>query len=142
MAWFERPQPELGTEGDVIPRRVAAILIDLVLIGIVTSAVGGVFTRIGLASVAGLLGLVITFGYYIYLEGNYGQTIGKMALGLVVVTEDGGQIDYKPAAIRTVLRIVDVLPILYLIGFVVLLVTDRTQRIGDLVANTVVVRAT
>jgi uncharacterized RDD family membrane protein YckC len=140
MAWFERPQPELGTEDQIVARRVVAILIDLILIGVVTSVLGSVLARVGLAAVGSLLALVLTFGYYIYLEGTYGQTIGKMALGLVVVTEDGGDIDYKPAAIRTVLRIVDVLPVLYLLGFIVVLVTDRKQRIGDLVANTVVVR--
>lgn len=73
--------------------------------------------------------------------GTYGQTLGKMALCLVVVTEDGGAIDYKPAAVRTLLRIVDVLPFLYVVGFVVILVTGRTQRLGDIVAVTVVVRA-
>ena len=94
-----------------------------------------------MAALGGLLGLVITFGYYIYLEGNYGQTIGKMALGIVVVTEAGDHIEYREATIRTVLRIVDVLPFLYLVGFIVVLITDRKQRIGDLVADTVVVRA-
>jgi uncharacterized RDD family membrane protein YckC len=141
MTWFERPRPEVGTEDQIVARRVVAILIDLVLIGVVTSVLGGVLVRVVPAGVASLLGLVLSFGYYIYFEGTYGQTIGKMALGLVVVTEDGGDIDYGPAAIRTVLRIVDVLPLLYLLGFVVVLVTDRKQRIGDLVANTVVVRA-
>lgn len=140
MAWFEQPRPKLGTEGDVIPRRVGAILIDLILLGVVTSAFSGVLGRVGLATVASFVGLLLSFGYYIYLEGEYGQTIGKMALGLAVVTEDGDQIGYGEAAIRTVVRIVDVLPILYLLGFIVMLVTDRKQRIGDIAANTVVVR--
>lgn len=138
MAWFERPRPKLGSEGDVIGRRVAAIIVDLILLGVITSAVG---SALGPGGLTGAIGLVITFGYYIYLEGNYGQTLGKMALGLVVVTEDGNDIDYRPAAIRTLLRVVDVLPVLYLIGFILILVTDRKQRLGDIVADTVVVRA-
>jgi len=141
MGMFERPQPELDTEGDVVARRVVAVLIDLILVGIVTSALGSVLVRSGLGAVAGLVGLLISFGYYIYLEGNYGQTLGKMALGLVVVTEEGEAIDYGPATVRTVLRLVDVLPVLYLVGFVLVLVTDRKQRLGDIVADTVVVRA-
>ena len=111
------------------------------LIGIATSILGSILAQARLAALGGLLGLVITFGYYIYLEGNYGQTIGKMALGIVVVTEAGDHIEYREATIRTVLRIVDVLPFLYLVGFIVVLITDRKQRIGDLVADTVVVRA-
>lgn len=141
MAWFERPQPELGTEGDVVWRRAVAVIIDIVLIAIVNGAISGVLSRAGLAVLGGVVALAISFGYYIYLEGNYGQTIGKMALGVVVVTEDGGPIDYRPAAIRTVLRIVDILPFLYLVGIVAVLLTDREQRLGDIVADTVVVRA-
>jgi len=141
MAWFERPQPEMGTESDVIWRRVVAIIIDVVLIGVVSTVIIGVLGQIRLAVLGNLFGLIIGFGYYIYLEGTYGQTIGKMALDIVVVTEDGGPIDYGPAAIRTLLRIVDILPAFYLIGFVAMLVTDRKQRLGDIVADTVVVRA-
>lgn len=138
MAWFERPRPNTGTEGDVIARRVVAILVDLILIGVITSIVGG---ALGPGRATGVVGLLITFGYYIYLEGTYGRTLGKMALGLVVVTEGGGPVDYEAAAIRTLLRLVDVLPVFYLVGFVVMLLTDRTQRVGDIVADTVVVRA-
>ncbi|MGB9930196.1 RDD family protein [Haloarcula amylolytica] len=141
MAWFERPQPEMGTEGDVIWRRVVAIIIDIVLIGVISSVISGILSQVRLAVLGSLLGLLIGFGYYIYLEGTYGQTIGKMALDIVVVTEDGDPIDFGPAAIRTLLRIVDVLPAFYLIGFVAVLVTDRKQRLGDIVADTVVVRA-
>jgi uncharacterized RDD family membrane protein YckC len=141
MAWFDRPQPEMGTEGDVVLRRIVAIIIDIVLIGIVTSVISGVLAQIRLAALGSLIGLVIGFGYYIYLEGTYGQTIGKMALDIVVVTEDGGPIEYGPAAIRTLLRIVDILPAFYLVGFIAMLVTDRKQRLGDIVADTIVVRA-
>ncbi|EMA12209.1 RDD domain-containing protein [Haloarcula marismortui ATCC 33800] len=131
----------MGTEGDVIWRRVVAIIIDIVVIGIVSSAIAGILSQIRLAALGSLIGLVLGFGYYIYLEGTYGQTIGKMALDIVVVTEDGDPIDFGPAAIRSLLRIVDVLPAFYLIGFVAVLVTDRKQRLGDIVADTVVVRA-
>ena len=141
MAWFERPRPEMGTEGDVIWRRIVAIIIDIVLIGVVSSAITGILGQMRLAVLGSLLGLLIGFGYYIYLEGTYGQTIGKMALDIVVVTEDGDPIEFGPAAIRTLLRIVDVLPAFYLIGIVAVLVTDRKQRLGDIVADTVVVRA-
>ncbi|KOX95274.1 hypothetical protein AMS69_02640 [Haloarcula rubripromontorii] len=131
----------MGTEGDVVWRRIVAIVIDVVLIGVVSSAITGILGQVRLAFLGSLLGLLIGFGYYIYLEGTYGQTIGKMALDIVVVTEDGDPIEYGPAAIRTVLRIVDALPAFYLIGIVAVLVTDRKQRLGDIVADTVVVRA-
>lgn len=141
MAWFDRPQPKMGTEGDVIWRRAVAVIIDIILVGIVTSILSGILAQARLAALGGLVGLVITFGYYIYLEGAYGQTIGKMALDIVVVAEGGDPIDYRPATIRTILRIIDVLPIFYLLGIILVFVTDRNQRLGDIAADTIVVRA-
>lgn len=141
MAWFERPEPQLGTEGEVIWRRAVAVIIDMILLGIVSAVLGGVLVQARLGPVVGLVGLVISFGYYIYFEATYGQTIGKMALDIVVVTEEGDPIEYGPATIRTILRVIDSLPFLYLVGIIVVYITDREQRIGDLAANTIVVRA-
>jgi uncharacterized RDD family membrane protein YckC len=44
-------------------------------------------------------------------------------------------------AIRTILRLVDSLPFLYLLGFIVIMVTPRRQRLGDLAGGTTVARA-
>lgn len=141
MALFERPRPDLGTEGDVVWRRAFAVIMDSIIIAVVTSVFGLVLAQARLAILGGLVGLLIGFGYYIYFEGTYGQTIGKMALNIVVVTEDGDAVDYRAATIRTLLRVVDALPAFYLVGIAVVFATDREQRIGDLVADTVVVRA-
>ena len=55
--------------------------------------------------------LIIVFAYYALLEGYLGQTAGKMLLGIKVVREDNGEVPgLGAAAIRTLLRIVDVLP--------------------------------
>jgi uncharacterized RDD family membrane protein YckC len=141
MAWFDRPQPQLETEGDVIWRRVVAVIIDVILVGIVVTPISSAVFGGPLSTAASLLTMILTFAYYIFLEGNYGQTIGKMALGIVVVTEDGDPIEYEKAAIRTVLRIVDILPAFYIVGLILVLVTDKKQRLGDLAADTIVVRA-
>lgn len=124
--------------GDVILRRVAAIRIGVILPGIVTLIIGFPLVDTRVAALGSLVGLPISFAYYIYPEGNYGQTLGKMALDLVVVTVDGEPADYEAATIRTVMQVIDVLPVLYLFGFVLVLVTDRKQRLGDLAADTVV----
>ena len=56
--------------------------------------------------------LIIVFAYYALLEGYLGQTAGKMLLGIKVVREDNGEVPgLGAAAIRTLLRIVDVLPL-------------------------------
>jgi len=141
MVTFERPHPELGTEGDVILKRVLALIIDTVLfvvtLGILTSIVGVISQT--LSSLLTGLGTVLFFAYFIYFEAEYGQTIGKMVLKIVVVTEDGAPLSYRESIIRTLLRIIDALPFFYLIGLVAILLTDRKQRLGDIVADTVVV---
>lgn len=64
-----------------------------------------------------------------------------MALGIVVATEDGGAVHSKPVTVRTIRRIMDPLPFLFDLRLGFILVTDRTQRRGDIVADTVVVPA-
>jgi uncharacterized RDD family membrane protein YckC len=137
-------------EGDLIGRRVAAALIDgivvfllFVLIGLAT---GEAETSDSSASVElegvetvvwGLLG----FAYYFATEARWGRTLGKRLLGVRVARLDGTPADAGPVAIRTLLRIIDVLPFLYLIGFTVMLTAGKgRQRLGDLAAGTAVVR--
>jgi uncharacterized RDD family membrane protein YckC len=141
MVSLERPQPELGTEGDVVFKRIAAFLIDAILF----SVVFGIFSNI-VAAISEILGLlvgglsiVLFFAYFIYFEAEYGQTFGKMLMNIMVVTEDGNPIDYRESAIRTVLRVVDALPFFYIVGLAAIYLTDRNQRLGDLLADTVVV---
>ena len=140
MALFERPKPQMGTQGDVVPRRVGAFLVDLIVI----SVVGGLLTAaLGIEALAsGALLTLLYLLYFIGFEGAYGKTPGKHLLGLVVVTERGEPCEYRAATIRTLLRLIDGLPgALYLVGLVAIYLTDDRQRLGDLAADTVVVRA-
>ena len=70
--------------------------------------------------------------YFIALEGNYGQTVGKMAVRIKVVREDGTKIDYTDAVVRNVLRIIDLIPyfIPYLLGAILIWMSDKKQRLG------------
>jgi len=72
------------------------------------------------------------------MEGLVGATIGKMVLGMRVTKVDGSPCDLQAALIRNILRIVDALPF-YLIGAILVWTSSRRQRLGDRVANTVVV---
>ena len=86
--------------------------------------------------------LTIWMGYYFISEWLLGATPGKWLTGLTVRTVDGGRIGARPAFIRTLLRIVEVNP--FLIGAlpaaICILASERRQRIGDMLAGTVVVR--
>ena len=76
--------------------------------------------------------------YQTVFEGYYGRTVGKAARGLVIVTEDGEPVSWSGAILRNILRLVDALPALYIIGIVAASVSDHNQRVGDIVGSTVV----
>jgi uncharacterized RDD family membrane protein YckC len=87
-----------------------------------------------------IIGVVLSLAYFILLEGLWGATLGKLATNLRVVREiDGATIDWSAAIIRNLFRVIDCL-VLYILGFIVICLTSKHQRIGDLVAGTVVVR--
>jgi uncharacterized membrane protein SpoIIM required for sporulation/uncharacterized RDD family membrane protein YckC len=84
---------------------------------------------------------LILWGYYVTFEAVWdGQTPGKRLLGLRVVRTGGGGVDIGASAARNLIRIVDFLPFGYFVGMVSLVANQRNQRLGDLVAGTIVVR--
>ena len=139
---MERPTHEPETHTDTFWARVGAVVVDAVLVGIVAGSVAGLFAAspVRSASVSSGLGAVFTFAYFTYMEATYGQTLGKKLLGIVVVTKGGGPCETGDAVVRNLLRFVDALPFAYLLGGIVLLVSDDDQRLGDLAADTVVAR--
>jgi uncharacterized RDD family membrane protein YckC len=88
---------------------------------------------------------LIWFGYFIFFEWRWnGQTPGKRWLKLRVIREDGRPITFWEAAIRNLLRTLDMMPMVvvpfYSIGLVSVFISKRDQRVGDMFANTVVIR--
>jgi uncharacterized RDD family membrane protein YckC len=91
------------------------------------------------------LGTVLYFAvsmlYSILAEWLWqGQTVGKRLLGIRVMDRDGLPIHMSQIVVRNLLRPVDMLPAFYLLGGLVALGSRYGQRVGDLAANTVVVR--
>jgi uncharacterized RDD family membrane protein YckC len=93
-----------------------------------------------LAYAFGLIYLFFSLGSFVYFGASElflrGQTVGKRRLGIRVVQANGFALLPGSVLLRTVFRVLDHLPVLW----VVPLVTKRSQRIGDLVAGTIVVR--
>jgi uncharacterized RDD family membrane protein YckC len=88
-----------------------------------------------------ILVFVLNIGYPIALEWMLrGQTIGKRVFGLRVIDATGKRLELTQIMLRNLLRFVDLLPLLYLVGGASLVLTKRCQRLGDMVANTVVIR--
>ncbi len=80
-------------------------------------------------------------GYFIFWEMvTNGRSPGKAAIGLRVVRRDGMPIDFRSSFTRNVMRIVDMLPIDYVVGLISIIVSPSGERLGDHVAGTIVIR--
>ena len=53
---------------------------------------------------------------------------------------NGEKVDFLSAFVRNQFRIIDSLPTLYILGILLILVTTENQRLGDMIASTVVVK--
>jgi uncharacterized RDD family membrane protein YckC len=83
---------------------------------------------------------VISIAYGVLLEWAWrGQTIGKRLLRLRVMDADGLRLQFHQVLLRNLLRFVDCLPALYLVGGLASFFSRRAQRLGDIAASTVVV---
>jgi len=85
------------------------------------------------------IGLVVL--YFTAAEASTGRTLGKALAGLVVRTERGGPIAFWQALVRSLLRPVDELPAFYLLGLALVVTGRRPQRLGDRLAQTLVLRS-
>lgn len=139
----------------LLSRMLAWLIDSLVIVGIVTvAAMVIMFAGAALPGFASALFIVAWFlvdwGYYILLETAWsGQTLGKKALGLRVIQESGVRISFVHAALRNLARPFDRLPALffgmagpgfYAIGGACAFLSQSHQRLGDMLAGTVVVR--
>ncbi len=127
--------------------RALAWAVDVAALGTAAYVIGKAADSFGSLSAdwAGALSAVLfflaTIGYGIVLEWRWrGQTLGKRLLRLRVVDAQGLRLQFPQVALRNLLRLVDMLPLVYLVGGTASLLTRRCQRLGDLAANTVVAR--
>ena len=86
--------------------------------------------------------LFIIFAYLILMEAYVGWTVGKRILGMRVVDGSGNKIGLSKSVIRNLLRFVDGLPALNILGIILIATSPRGQRFGDRVAKTYVIRQT
>lgn len=110
-----------------------------------TSLGGALFSRLSYYRV--WVSALIIFAYFCLFWGYYaafealwkGQTPGKRWAGIRVIKDSGRPIDAFEAIARNFLRIIDFFPAFYGAGIVTMLLTSKNQRLGDLVAGTIVV---
>ncbi|NPV91619.1 MAG: RDD family protein [Firmicutes bacterium] len=139
--------PQMGAQlvGAGVGIRGVATIIDGILfmiLGFIMALMFGTTSSTGfeLSGAPAFLLMIIGLLYFVLLEGTIGATLGKLLLGLRVVKTDGRKCDIVGSLIRNLLRIVDALPFLYIVGMITIWVTKRKQRVGDLAAGTLVVK--
>jgi len=120
--------------------RAIAFIIDFIILIIIGG--GLAFLLVGVDTTGNLVVGLITMLYFILLEAYAGgQTLGKKLVNIKVVNDDGSDLTLVGSVIRNVLRIIDALPVFYIIGIILIVVTDENQRLGDIVGNTHVVKS-
>ncbi len=98
-----------------------------------------------IASIAAAIYTVSSFfifwGYFIFFEMVWnGQTPAKRVLGLRTIREGGFELGFFASVARNLVRIADMVPLFYLVGFVSMISNKKRKRLGDFVAGTLVIR--
>jgi uncharacterized RDD family membrane protein YckC len=122
--------------------QAAAGLALLVVVGLSSwvSGLAWAAARPWIMSVLVLGGFILYYAYFAVFEITWnGQTPGKRLVGLRVIHASGRPVSAWEAILRNVVRIADQMPAIYAIGIVSVFLTERSQRLGDLAAGTVVV---
>lgn len=138
--------------------RFTAALVDLILLGIVAVLIAlpfGLIASVELIATGRIdwvgsflfgpmtaLPVLLALAYFSYFESTSGQTPGKSAVGIRVISlATQRPPDLSHALIRNIIRVLDWLPAFYLLGYMIADSSPRSQRLGDQVAGTIVVRA-
>jgi uncharacterized RDD family membrane protein YckC len=143
-----------------IGSRIVAVIIDYIIIWLIMliitlplgmsaaffSLVSGMANPMLLVSAMALIAavaaihVVVLILYFSYFESTTGQTPGKRMMKIKVVKTGGKSLNFTDAFIRTLFRIIDQIGA-YLVGLVIILLSDKKQRLGDMAADTIVVKA-
>lgn len=126
--------------GDASKARLIAAFIDnIIAFGLMLVVVGAVPE--GLLTLRAILVVGGYLGYFFLMEALFARTVGKYFQGLIVRKLDGTKGDWTSALVRTLFRILEVNPALFggLPAGLVIMSSERKQRLGDIFADTVVV---
>jgi uncharacterized RDD family membrane protein YckC len=130
------------------PSRLAALVLDMtVQVGLmltllaIAGAAGVHLNPAGLAAVALTAVVLIIVGYPATFETlSRGRTLGKMALGLRVVSDDGGPERFRQALVRALAAVVEIWLLTGAPALISSLLSARGKRLGDIFAGTFVIQ--
>ncbi len=104
------------------------------------SGIGQTLFGLGVAAQF-VIWFLVDWGYMVVLETAWsGQTVGKKIMGLRVLQDTGVRVGVYQSLLRNLVRPLDKLPVFYFVGGTAALFSATQQRLGDLLAGTIVVR--
>lgn len=142
----------IGAAVDTVIIFILLVTLDVLLFMAVAAAGGEEVFWLGLESNSNwVVGLTVALyalfqfliyaGYYIFFEMLWnGRTPGKRFAHTRAVRLDGEPAGFMEVAVRNLVRLVDFMPIAYGVGVLVMLLNEKSRRLGDYAAGTIVVR--
>jgi uncharacterized RDD family membrane protein YckC len=129
-------------------KRIVAFLIDVVVIIIYFVFLSlTVYKAVEFIDARGVLGIgqlvtipVLTYSLWTQIIFN-GRTVGKFAMGIKVIKEDGSPVHWSDYLILWIFRLIDILATFGSLGVISIILTDKKQRLGDRAARTIVINA-
>jgi len=122
-----------------VTQRILATVIDSMVVGFYCLLVS--LISIGSGEFAAVLMLPVLLCYHLIMEYfNDGQSLGKKALKLKVVSLTGDRPELLDLVMRWMFRLVDLAASAGMLGIIFISSTKKKQRIGDILANTAVIR--
>jgi uncharacterized RDD family membrane protein YckC len=135
----------IGLEPAGAGSRFLAVLLDALITMAIASGIGAVAAMLLPSGVATALfitlSFMLTWGWHVWFETRgHGRTPGKRALSLRVVDARGLPVSLYQSLARNIVRVIDFAPAFYGVGAAVSLLDPARRRLGDIVANTLVIR--
>jgi uncharacterized RDD family membrane protein YckC len=115
-------------------KRAIAAIIDTVLLTVVLSLILGENESL----ISSIIYFVVWFGYFVFMVGKYGATIGKMVMKIKIVKENGKKVNYTDSFVRELTSYLSF--IVLCLGYLWVIWDKRKQGWHDKIAKTVVVK--
>lgn len=130
--------------------RIFAWLLDTLVLLFGYAILFGVFFSVFASSgleprvISALSTVVVFLSFFLYHAlfeiWNMGQSLGKIAMGIKVVRLDGKDPEWSDVVLRALLHLIDTIFSLSAIGVLLIKTTGKSQRLGDMAANTTVIK--
>jgi uncharacterized RDD family membrane protein YckC len=115
-------------------------LVGIFFVALATPELGHT-SRIWVGAITVIFYFLLYFGYYPFFEIMWnGQTPGKRKENIRVIKDSGRPLTPAESIGRNLMRIVDILPVLYGVGILCAFLNKNNKRLGDLVVGSLVVR--